>query len=146
MLFIASDHAGFHLKAQIINFLNKELKLQAIDCGPDLYQPEDNYNDYAKQVVHKVLNDKNNTSLGILICGTGTGMCIQANRFKGIRAVEAFSIRQAILAREHNNSNIICLGSQIIRLEENLKILAAWLGANFIESLKYQHRNDLLDE
>ena len=111
---IASDHAGYDLKEKIKEFLiNKNIPI--IDLGP-LTKISVDYPDYAKKVVKRLLLKK--SEAGILICGSGTGMAITANKFKGIRAAQCYNKKSTILSRQHNNSNIICLGSRMLKKKE----------------------------
>ena len=108
---IASDHAGYVLKEKIKDYLiNKSISF--IDIGP-FSQVSVDYPDYAKKVSKRLLLQK--SDVGILVCGSGTGMAITANKFKGIRAAQCYSRTSTILSREHNNSNIICLGSRMLK-------------------------------
>jgi len=104
---IASDHAGYDLKEKIKVFLiNKDVSV--IDLGPYSNQSVD-YPYYAKKIAKRLLLKKSDA--GILVCGSGTGMSITANKFKGIRAAQCYDKKSTILSRQHNNANIICLGS-----------------------------------
>tara|TARA_Y100001968_G_C19289200_1_gene683306 strand:- start:322 stop:687 length:366 start_codon:yes stop_codon:yes gene_type:complete len=87
---------------------------------------------------------KEEAKLGILICGTGVGMSIAANRIKGIRAVCCSDVYSAVMSRKHNNSNVICLGSRVIGKENASQILSAWINTKF-EYGRHQHRVDALD-
>jgi len=109
---IASDHAGYDLKEKIKIFLISK-NVSVIDLGPQSKKSVD-YPDYAKKTAKRVLKKK--SDVGILVCGSGTGMAITANKFKGIRAAQCYSKKSTILSRQHNNANIICLGSRILSL------------------------------
>lgn len=124
---IGSDHAGYHLKTEIANLL-KELRCEVIDFGT---QSEDSvdYPDFALKVSESVR--KGESSLGILICGTGLGMAIAANKVPGIRAVTCTDTFSAHLARAHNNANVLCLGARITGVELAKEIVKAWLEASF---------------
>lgn len=108
-VFVASDHAGFALKEVIVKHL-KEKNYEVADLGPEQAVSCD-YPDSAFKVTDKVL--ENEDSLGILICGTGIGMSMAANRVKGIRAALATCEFHARACREHNNANILCLGERV---------------------------------
>ena len=124
---IASDHAGYGLKEKIKDYLvNKSISV--IDIGPFSDISVD-YPDYAKKVSKRILSQK--SDVGILICGSGTGMAITANKFKGIRAAQCYSKSSAILSREHNNSNIICLGSRLLKYKEAFKYVMYFLNTKF---------------
>ncbi|MEW5692615.1 MAG: ribose 5-phosphate isomerase B [Candidatus Hydrogenedentota bacterium] len=123
---IGSDHAGFYLK----EFLKKSLSSQyiIIDIGTKKYKKVD-YPDIAKQVVNLILNKKANT--GILICGTGIGMCITANRSRNIRAALCYNEYTASMARKHNDANILCLSGRILKEESALSITNVFLKEKF---------------
>jgi len=124
---IASDHAGYVLKEKIKDYLiNKSISF--IDIGP-FSQVSVDYPDYAKKVSKRLLLQK--SDVGILVCGSGTGMAITANKFKGIRAAQCYSRTSTILSREHNNSNIICLGSRMLKYKDAIKYVTYFLSTKF---------------
>jgi len=124
---IASDHAGFELKEKIKDFLiNNDVSV--IDLGPFNSNSVD-YPDYAKKVSKRVLLKKSDA--GILVCGSGTGMAMTANKFKGIRAAQCYSKKSTILSRQHNNANIICLGSRILKNKEAFSFINYFLNTSF---------------
>ncbi|MEK9680262.1 MAG: ribose 5-phosphate isomerase B [Pelagibacteraceae bacterium] len=124
---ISSDHAGFNLKEIIKKYLiSKDFKVQ--DLGPYNNNSVD-YPDYAKKLSKKI-NDK---KFGILICGTGIGMSIMANRYKKIRASLVFNTKTAKLAREHNNANILVLGSRVTNKNNALKIVNVFFKTSFLK-------------
>ena len=132
---IASDHAGFELKEKIKDYLiNKSMSV--IDLGPFSDVSVD-YPDFAKKVAKRLLARKSDA--GILICGSGTGMSISANKFKGIRAAQCYSKASTILSRQHNNSNIICLGSRMLKYKEVFKYVMYFLNTKF-EQGRHQKR------
>ncbi len=104
-IYLGADHAGFHLKEKIKLWLVKN-KIAYEDLGNFKFDKNDDYPDYAKKVAQKVVKEK---TKGILVCGSAEGMCIAANKIKGIRAVAPYSEKIVRLAREHNDANIICL-------------------------------------
>ena len=124
---IASDHAGYVLKEKIKDYLiNKSISL--IDIGP-FSQVSVDYPDYAKKVSKRLLLQK--SDVGILVCGSGTGMAITANKFKGIRAAQCYNRTSTILSREHNNSNIICLGGRMLKYKDAFKYVTYFLTTKF---------------
>ena len=132
---IASDHAGFDLKEQIKDFLiNKNIPV--IDLGPSTKDSVD-YPDYAKKVVKRLLLKK--SDVGILVCGSGTGMAITANKFKGIRAAQCYNKTSTILSRQHNNANVVCLGSRMLKKKEALSFVTCFLNTKF-EAGRHQKR------
>ena len=124
---IASDHAGYELKEKIKDYLiNKSISV--IDLGPFSKDSVD-YPDYAKKVAKRLIMRK--SDVGILACGSGTGMAITANKFKGIRAAQCYNKVSTILSRQHNNSNIICLGSRMLKYNEAFKYVTYFLNTRF---------------
>ncbi|MEX0597352.1 MAG: RpiB/LacA/LacB family sugar-phosphate isomerase [Candidatus Paceibacterota bacterium] len=109
-IYIGSDHRGFELKQAIISFLETK-NLQVVDCGNSVYDPNDDYPDYASDVAKRVAEDTN--SLGIVICGTGVGVSIVANKIPGARAALLNSIETTAIARAHNHINILALSSAL---------------------------------
>lgn len=137
---IGSDHAGFKLKNDLIAYLiEKEYELQ--DFGPDSADSVD-YPDYAHAVAESVASGEN--GLGILICGSGNGVCISANKHKGIRAALAWEEEIASLARQHNNANIICIPARFVSKAKAFKIADAYLEASF-EGGRHQTRVDKIE-
>ena len=126
-IFISSDHAGFKLKETIKHYLTNK-KVKFVDLGPK----DDNrvdYPDYAHKVARRVKLSKNN--VGILVCGSGTGMNIAANKHKNIRAAQCFNIKSTKLSRLHNDANIITLGSRLISKKNALKFIGIFLNTKF---------------
>ena len=126
-IFIASDHAGFNLKEVIKKYLSKK-KLAFQDLGPENDKSVD-YPIYAHNVAKKVKVNKNN--VGILICGSGTGMNITANKHKNIRAAQCFNLKSTKLSRLHNDANIITLGSRLISKKNAFKFIKIFLNTKF---------------
>ena len=124
MIFIASDHAGFDLKKQILN----TVKANLIDLGANTEESVD-YPDYAKKLVSKIRTTEN--SKGILICGSGIGMSIAANRDRKIRAGIAFEPEIAKLMREHNDANVLVLPGKFMNIQDVLKCIENFLTTNF---------------
>ena len=126
-IFISSDHAGFKLKETIKDYLrNKKVKFE--DLGPKDDSSVD-YPDYAHKVARKVKSRKSN--VGILVCGSGTGMNIAANKHKNIRAAQCFNLKSTKLSRLHNDANIITLGSRLVTKKNALKFVSVFLNTKF---------------
>ena len=142
MIYLGSDHAGYDYKEVIKSYLTKQ-GLEYIDLGTNSIVSVD-YPDFASQVTAQVSTVPN--AKGILICGTGMGMCIAANRIKGIRAVAPYSVKTAKLAREHNNANVLCLGGRIMIKFKLLRILKAFLTTHFSEGERHIIRIEKLDK
>ena len=126
-IFISSDHAGFKLKEAIKVYLSKK-KLTFQDLGPHSDDRVD-YPDYAHKVAKRVKISKNN--VGILVCGSGMGMNIAANRHKNIRAAQCFNLKSTKLSRLHNDANIITLGSRLLSKNSALKFVSIFLSTKF---------------
>jgi ribose 5-phosphate isomerase B len=126
-IFISSDHAGFILKETIKIYLDKK-KVKYIDLGPANNNRVD-YPDYAHKVAKKVKT--NNKYIGILICGSGMGMNITANRHKNIRAAQCFNLKSTKLSRLHNDANIITLGSRLLTKKNALNCVSVFLDTKF---------------
>ena len=124
---IASDHAGYNLKEQIKNHLIDKY-VSIFDLGPYQNQSVD-YPDYAKKVSRRVSNKK--SQIGILVCGSGTGMAISANKTKGIRAAVGYNSKSTQLSRQHNNANILCVGSRLTKKKDIIKIVSIFLKTKF---------------
>ena len=124
---ISSDHAGFEIKELIKEFIINS-KILITDLGPYINKSVD-YPDYAKKVSQRVFKKK--SDIGILVCGSGTGMAISANKTKGIRAVVGYSLKSTQLSRQHNNANILCLGSRLTKKKDIKKIVAIFLKTKF---------------
>ena len=125
-IFIASDHAGYNLKNSIILKFSKKQKI--IDLGPNLKTSVD-YPDFAKKLSRKVNSNKG--SFGILICGSGMGMAITANKTKNIRAALCYSEKNTKLSRLHNNANIITLGERLIDKNKAFNLIKIFLSTKF---------------
>ena len=126
-IFISSDHAGFKLKQSIIKYLSNN-NMNYHDLGPHNKSRVD-YPDYAHKVAKKVKINKNN--MGILICGSGTGMNIVANKYKNIRAAQCFNLKSTKLSRLHNDANIITLGSRLLSTKNALDYVKAFINTKF---------------
>ena len=124
---IASDHAGFRLKEETKDFLVSK-NISIIDLGP-INDNSVDYPDFAKKVSNRVRSKK--SDIGILICGSGTGMAISANKSKGIRAALCYNLKSARLSRQHNNANIIALGARLTKKSLSLKLVELFLKTKF---------------
>ena len=135
MLYLASDHAGYKLKEVAKGFLDF-LEIEYQDLGTSNEEPVD-YPDYAKKVVKK-MNPKKDK--GILFCGTGSGMCMMANRYKAIRAVVGNNEHEVLLGRAHNDANVLCLSGWDLKLEGAEKIVNIWLKTKFTRAKRHLRR------
>ena len=126
-IFISSDHAGFKLKEAIKSYLSNK-KISYTDMGPYNDNRVD-YPDFAHKVAKKVKLNKNN--VGILVCGSGMGMNIAANKHKNIRASQCFNLKSTKLSRLHNDANIITLGSRLLTKKNALSCVGVFLNTKF---------------
>ena len=124
---LSSDHAGFKLKESIKTFLIKK-KIKVIDLGPQNTDSVD-YPDYAKKLARNIIAKK--SDMGILVCGSGTGMAMSANKFKKIRAAVCYNKSSTRLSRQHNNANIMALGARLTKKTDAIKLVNAFLNTKF---------------
>ena len=125
---IASDHAGFERKAQLVDYL-KTKGYDVVDLGPDNGQNSIDYPLKAQELVHTL--KKNDNTRGILVCGSGIGMCIAANRFPFIRAALVYDVEAARLSRQHNDANVLCLGGRMTDTQTAQKLVDTFLTTPF---------------
>lgn len=138
---IASDHAGFEMKERLVSELTK-MGYQPDDLGAKEADTSDDYPDYAHPLAREVAAGK--VKRGILLCGSGIGMDIVANRYRGVRAALAWEPRIASLSRMHNNSNVLVLPARFVSMEEGVAIMKAWLNSSF-EGGRHERRVDKID-
>lgn len=134
---IGCDHGGFYLKLIIVNWL-KGQKINVIDLGNEVYDIDDDYPDFAVKVSGNVVEGKSDK--GIIICGSGVGACVAANKIKGVRASvchDTYSARQGV---EHDNMNILCLGARVIGEELAKELISSFISATFLNELRYNKR------
>ena len=126
-IFISSDHAGFNLKEQIKKNFSKKYKFH--DLGPNNSMISVNYPDYAHKLCKKV--SKSSSNIGILVCGSGIGMSMAANRHKRIRAALCYSLKNTKLSRLHNNANIITLGARLTKKNTAFRCIEVFMNTKF---------------
>lgn len=137
IIYLGADHAGFALKEKIKKWL-KTKKILFEDCGNVKLDKNDDYPVFGQRVAKKVAKHKN--SVGILVCGSGQGVCIVANKINGIRAALAEHIKDAYLARKDDDCNIICLQGRGTSADRAKKIVQAFLETEFSTKSRYQRR------
>jgi ribose 5-phosphate isomerase B len=135
-VYLGSDHAGFMLKEQLKEHLSG-LGIPCEDLGNRVYEPGDDYPDYAFKVAEKVASGGGR---GVIVCDSGVGVCIAANKARGVRAVNAPNTRIARVSREHNDTNVLCLGQDYLSPEEAMEILDAWLSTEFSHEERHRRR------
>ena len=146
-LFLGSDHRGFVEKQRILaNLAQSEFakEYEIVDLGPETMRPEDDFNDYAILVSRAVR--EHSDARGILICGSAHGVAIQANRFKGIRAICGYTPELVRLGRIHNDANILCLSSDFMDENAIFNSIGMFLKGVFLPEERYIRRNRRLDE
>ena len=143
MIVIASDHAGYNLKNKVKVWLKKQGQ-DVFDAGADKFDDQDSYVDYAKSAINHFSKSAKADDKLILICGSGVGMSIVANRHKNIRAVLAYSTKQVIQGRKHNNANCLCVGARNTCFLKTKHLIKKFLQTEFLGG-KYQKRIDSID-
>lgn len=141
-IYLAADHGGFQLKEGIKNYLNQK-GFEVIDLGTNNDLQPVSYADYGKKLAQNVLND--NLSYGFGVCGTGLGISYSVNRFKGIRGARITSNEDAILAKKHNNANILLFGGRQLTVEQAIEMIESFLSTEY-EGGRHQSRIEGLDQ
>jgi ribose 5-phosphate isomerase B len=142
-VYIGSDHAGFELKAHLVEHLGGAGH-EVIDVGAATYDPQDDYPAYCIEAARRAVADEG--SLGIVIGGSGNGEQIAANKVPGCRAALAWNVETATLAREHNNAQVVGIGARMHTQEQAVEIVTAFLATPFSEGERHQRRIDLVAE
>ena len=135
-IYIGSDHAGFKLKQKLKRWLDKK-EIPYEDLGDLVLDKSDDYPDYAEKVARAVVKSK---TKGVLLCGSAQGVCITANKVKGIRAVIPFSLQEARLARQHDDANIICLSGWYSHFHKATQMLNIFLKTEFSTAKRHRRR------
>jgi ribose 5-phosphate isomerase B len=143
MIYLGSDHAGLALKDEIQKYL-KSQNQQVVDLGVFAAEPPSDYPDIAHEVAEKVR--ENHGALGILICGTGVGMCMAANKSPGIRAAVCESEKTVEMSRRHNDANVLCLGGRVIQSELAKKLVDIFLKTQFEGEERHVRRVQKIDK
>ncbi len=137
----ACDHGWFPFRESILEHL-KQLWHEVIDFWPKIEEPLDDFPDYSRLVCENMIAWK--SERGVLVCGTGIGMSIAANKFQKIRAVVSFDSESARISRSHNDANVICFWARTMKIENVLDSLDVFLSTEFLGG-KYQRRNEKMD-
>lgn len=135
---LGADHGGFSLKNELSAWLREGHEI--LDLGAHTLDPADDYPDYAEAVAHAVSSDR--SQRGILICGSGVGACIAANKIMGVRACLCHDTYSAHQGVEHDNMNVLCLGARVVGLELAKELVTAFLNATFTSEERHQRRLD----
>lgn len=144
-VYLGADHNGFEYKNQLASAL-KQAGHEVVDQGDENLDADDDYPQFAGKVAHALLADGDPDARGILVCGSGQGMCIAANRFKGIRAALCWNQAEARAARNDDDCNILCLSSRYTSLDEAGTIMATFLATPFAAAARFTRRINELDE
>jgi ribose 5-phosphate isomerase B len=144
-IYIGADHNGFELKKQLEDFLRRSGH-DVIDAGDIKRDPDDDFPQFAGRAVTMLLGEDDPESKAILICGSGQGMCMAANRFKGIRASLCWNLTEARAARNDDDSNVLCLSAKSLSYDESQAIVSTWLHTPFAGAPRYKRRIQQLDE
>lgn len=143
MLFIGADHRGFVLKEELKKYLLRK-RISFTDLGNFKFEKEDDYPIAAALVAEQVSTGRNN--IGILLCGSGVGVCMVANKFKNVRAGLVWDAVIAKTAKADDNINIICLPADYLTLQGAQKVIDTWLKTPFKKEAKYKHRLNLVQQ
>lgn len=144
-IYLGADHRGYHLKEKIEAYLKKHGH-DVIDEGDERLDPEDDFTIFAGRVVHAMKADGEHAR-GILVCGSGQGMMIAANRFKGIRAGLGWSVEAARAIRHDEDSNVLALPAEVLDDDKKWQpVVDAWVNTPFAGATRYKRRNRQLDE
>ncbi|MBR0431381.1 RpiB/LacA/LacB family sugar-phosphate isomerase [Candidatus Saccharibacteria bacterium] len=144
-IFVGADHRGFEQKQALVSLLTNSAKdFAVVDKGAYEYNEADDFNDPAIAVAKEVQN--NPGSFGILLCGSAHGVCMQANRFPGIRAINGYNSHIAQLGREHNDANVLCLSADYQNSADLAAAVQTFLTTAFLGEERYIRRNRRLDE
>lgn len=138
MIYLASDHGGYSFKEKLKHILLKS-KLEYVDLGPDHFDLSDDYPDYAKKVGLFVAK-RPDTDIGLLICRSGQGMCVAANKIKGARAVSAWNEKLAYSTRNDDYANILCLAGDYLKLAQMEKIVKKFINTPFSKAPRHLRR------
>jgi ribose 5-phosphate isomerase B len=142
-LCITSDHGGYHLKNRLIRYFKNELKVECEDLGPFEFDAEDDFPDFIIPAAKKAVKQ---AGRAILICGSGIGACLAANKVSGMRAALGYNIEVAELSIKHNNANGLCLAGRVLTEEHAMAIVKKWLETEEFLGGKYQRRNEKIIE
>ncbi len=143
-IFIGADHNGYHLREALIGYL-KRAGHDVMDDGDKKLDPNDDFPIFTQKVVADVLSAGDNAR-GILVCGSAQGMCMAANRFKGIRAAIGYDREAARAARNDDNSNVLCLPARVLEQDEAYTIVDMWLDTPFEAAPRFVRRLKEIDE
>ncbi len=144
-LFIGADHNGFEMKQLLLEELARA-GYEVIDAGDKTLKPEDDFPQFAARAIAALKASDDQDARAILICGSGQGMCMAANRFKGIRASLVWDVEEARASRNDDDSNVLCLPARYMTNNEAVKLAEAWLSTAFAGAPRFKRRIKELDQ
>ncbi len=144
-IFIAADHNGHEFKKQATDFLTRSGH-EVVDEGDVKFDSQDDFPQFAGRAANALLSENDPEARAVLICGSGQGMCIAANRFKGIRACLCLDVQEARTARNDDDCNVLCLPARLMSAKEAEPIISAWLHTPFAGAERFKRRIKELDE
>ncbi len=144
-IYVGADHNGYQLRNSLLQYL-KEAQYDVEDEGDTRLDPDDDYPQFATRVVAKILSSKDPEPRGILICGSGQGMCMAANRYRGIRAGLGYDLESVRAIRNDDDSNILCLPARSLDKSQVMILVEAWLNTPFAGAARFVRRMKELDE
>lgn len=144
-IYVGADHNGFFLRNSLIEYL-KQSGYNVVDEGDKQLDPADDFPVFAQKIAKDVLGSRDKDARGILICGSGQGVCMAANRFKGVRAALGFDKESAHSSRNDDDSNILCLPARILEEDQANVIVDTWLNTPFSKAPRFMRRLKEIDE
>ena len=144
-IYIGADHNGFDMKRALLEELTRA-GYTVVDEGDKERKPEDDFPQFAARTVAALKGSDDAEPRAILICGSGQGMCIAANRYKGIRASLVWNVQEARASRNDDDSNVLCLPARYMGVEEAIHLTEAWLATPFAGAVRFKRRIKELDE
>ena len=144
-IYLGADHNGFDYKLKVAAYL-KRAGYEVVDAGDAKRDPDDDFPQFAGRVITAMRGDSEPVVRGILICGSGQGMCMAANRFKGIRAALCWDQEEARSARNDDDSNVLCLSAREVDFDKTIGIVHAWLMTPFAGAPRFKRRIAEMDD
>ena len=144
-IYLGTDHNGFSYKKELVDFLSRSGH-EVIDTGEAELNPADDFPIFAGKVCHNILSDADHTARGVLVCGSGQGMAMAANRFKGIRAGLCWNVAEARAVRNDDDSNVLVLSSREMSMDTCKSVISTWLETPFAGADRYVRRIKEMDQ
>lgn len=144
-LFVSADHNGFDLKQTLVDYLRRG-GYEVVDLGDSQKHPDDDFPQFAARVVNAMAEDPSTDVRGVLVGGDGQGMCIAANRFKGVRACLGWNQNDVRTSRNDNDTNVLCIQAEAMGFEETVGVIHTWLMTPFAAAPRFKRCVEELDE